>query len=59
MSEQYEFLTVETVPGYISSHAGLSARIDAAHLESVREIGDGNLNLVFIAKDQSGRGLVL
>jgi 5-methylthioribose kinase len=59
MSDQYEFLTVETVPGYISSIPGLSARIDAAHLASVREIGDGNLNLVFIAKDQSGCGLVL
>lgn len=57
--DPYEFLTVETVPGYIRSKPVLSSRIDVGNLTSVREIGDGNLNLVFIAKDEAGRGLVL
>jgi 5-methylthioribose kinase len=59
MFELYEFLTVETVPEYISSVPQVSHLIDVAHLASVKEIGDGNLNLVFLATDQSGNGLVL
>jgi 5-methylthioribose kinase len=54
----YELLTIETVPDYIASRADLSAIVDAADLH-VREIGDGNLNLVFIAQDGAGRGICL
>lgn len=59
MNAQYAFLTVEEVPEYIRSRSKLSEQIDADNLKSVDEIGDGNLNLVFIAKDASGRGVVL
>jgi 5-methylthioribose kinase len=55
----YEFLSVEKVPGYLAAYPGLAARIDAQHIASVDEIGDGNLNLVFLVKDESGRGVVL
>ncbi len=55
----YEFLTTEEVPGYIAAHPALAARIDIGHIASVEEIGDGNLNLVFIAKDAAGRGIVV
>ena len=59
MTAGYEFLTVDTVADYVRSVPGLSQRIDADHLVSVREIGDGNLNLVFLLHDDTGRGLVL
>jgi 5-methylthioribose kinase len=59
VSNPYEFLTTQTVLEYIRSKPVLSSRIDAGQLTSVEEIGDGNLNLVFIAKDRTGRGLVL
>ena len=55
----YEFLTTEEVPGYIAAHPALAAHIDTGHIASVDEIGDGNLNLVFIAKDTAGRGIVV
>ena len=55
----YEFLTTEEVPGYIAAHPALAARVDTDRIASVEEIGDGNLNLVFIAKDADGRGLVV
>lgn len=58
MSE-YEFLTAETAGGYVAAHPDLAHRIDTADLASVREVGDGNLNLVFILRDGAGRGLVL
>jgi 5-methylthioribose kinase len=54
----YELLTTETVPAYIASRPRLAALVDPASLR-VREIGDGNLNLVFIARDAAGRGLCL
>jgi 5-methylthioribose kinase len=55
----YQFLSVEEVPGYLAAHPDLATRIDAQHIASVDEIGDGNLNLVFLVKDESGRGVVL
>lgn len=55
----YEFLTAEAVPGYIRSRPELAGWIDPDSLVSVKEIGDGNLNLVFLAKDAAGRGLCL
>lgn len=59
MAADYAFLTIEEIPEYIRSRPKLAARIDADNLVSINEIGDGNLNLVFIAKDTAGRGLVL
>lgn len=59
MTAGYEFLTVDTVADYVRSVPGLARRIDADRLVSVREIGDGNLNLVFLLRDAAGKGLVL
>lgn len=55
----YEFLTVENIPDYIRSTPTLAEVIDPDDLVLCDEIGDGNLNLVFLAKDSSGRGLCL
>lgn len=51
-------LTVDTVPDYVASRPELAALIDPETL-TVQEIGDGNLNLVFVLRDADGRGLVL
>ena len=48
----YEFLTTEEVPGYIAAHPALAARVDTDRIASVEEIGDGNLNLVFIVEGE-------
>lgn len=53
-----ELLTVDTVAAYLASRSDLAALIDTTSLD-VREVGDGNLNLVFIATDATGRSLVL
>lgn len=55
----YEFLSADTVGAYIAEHAELSARVDPSAIESVQEVGDGNLNLVFIVRDSAGGSLVL
>lgn len=55
----YEFLTPETTAEYIKSVPEVAARINADDIVSVEEVGDGNLNLVFIIKDGAGRGVVL
>ncbi|MDR0285116.1 MAG: S-methyl-5-thioribose kinase [Propionibacteriaceae bacterium] len=55
----YEFLTESTLAGYVRDHPELAARIDADDLVSTREVGDGNLNLVFLLRDGTGRGLCL
>lgn len=59
MKATYRFLTVEELPEYIASRPALAARVDADNLVTVEEVGDGNLNLVFIVKDASGRGLAI
>ncbi|MGV9384215.1 S-methyl-5-thioribose kinase [Nonomuraea sp. NPDC003707] len=51
----YEVLTVETVPGYVAGRPEL-ARF--GEVTRVREVGDGNLNLVFVI-EATGGGLVL
>jgi len=51
-------LTVETVPGYIASRPALAGLV-AADGMSVTEVGDGNLNLVFICRGSDRRSLVL
>ncbi len=58
MSE-FSQLSITTVPRYLASRPELSTHIDAGRLVSVVEVGDGNLNLVFIVTDEGGRGLVL
>lgn len=55
----YPFLSAETVADHLRSRPALADRIGASALTSVREVGDGNLNLVFILRDEQGRGLVL
>lgn len=55
----YEFLTEETIPDYLRTSHDLASRIDADDLVSIREVGDGNLNLVFLARDGQGRGICL
>jgi 5-methylthioribose kinase len=55
----YEFLTAETIPGYIAADPALASQIDVTSIAEIKEVGDGNLNLVFIVQDTSGRGLVL
>ncbi|MFO1540139.1 MAG: S-methyl-5-thioribose kinase [Chloroflexota bacterium] len=55
----YRPLTPETVPAWLDAHPALRARVPGAHLH-VREVGDGNLNLVFIVRDDPDRpGIVL
>lgn len=56
MSEQ---LTTETVADFLSGLEGLDGVIDRMSIASVEEVGDGNLNLVFIVKDTAGRGVVV
>lgn len=52
-------LTVETVPAYLAARPHLSGPVDPASIVSVDEVGDGNLNLVFIVKDAAGNGVVV
>jgi len=52
-----DLLDVESVPGYVASVPELAARVGT--VTDVREVGDGNLNLVFVVRDADGRGLVL
>jgi 5-methylthioribose kinase len=57
--EGYRPLTVEGVPAYVRSRPELSALVPDDPL-TVREVGDGNLNLVFIVRsDPAVPGVVL
>jgi 5-methylthioribose kinase len=51
-------LTVDTVPAYIASQPHLAVLVDLETI-TVVEVGDGNLNLVFIVTDATGRSLTL
>jgi len=51
-------LTPEDVPAYIASRVTLRDLVDPGTL-TVSEVGDGNLNLIFICVDGGGRSLVL
>lgn len=55
----YELLTPENIPGYLASRPEMVGVIDATAIDSVAEVGDGNLNLVFIVKDVAGNSVVL
>lgn len=59
MSHEYEFLTEANIGEYIAAHPDLLQRIDGDDLVQIREIGDGNLNLVFHVLDREGRSLIL
>src|SRR5262245_2323125 len=58
---EYELLTVDTVGDYVAQRGALAARL--ARVDSVREVGDGNLNLVFVVggkgPDGDGASLVI
>jgi 5-methylthioribose kinase len=58
MAPKYEILTPDTVPAYIDSKSDLASIVDTSTLE-VTEVGDGNLNLVFVCKDGNGDGICL
>lgn len=58
MASEYELLTPETVASYIATNPTLAELVDASTLE-VAEVGDGNLNLVFLCQDADGRGICL
>ena len=55
----YQVLTAESAASYVASRPKLATRIDTGSLARVEEVGDGNLNLVFILTDTAGRGVVL
>ena len=59
MSDSYEFLTAENIAVYLASHKEISSVIDAESIVDIKEVGDGNLNFVFIIKDKQGKGIVL
>ncbi|GAA3797004.1 S-methyl-5-thioribose kinase [Cellulomonas soli] len=53
-----EVLDVTTVPAYLATRPGVSDLIDLS-TATVQEVGDGNLNLVFVVRDAQGRSLVV
>jgi len=59
---KYDILTVEEIPEYLA-HRALSSenpdQLDLGEISSIVEVGDGNLNLVFIVRAVSGSGVVL
>jgi 5-methylthioribose kinase len=55
----YEFLTADTIGEYIAVHPTLASRVDVGAITEIDEVGDGNLNLVFIVHDAHGGGVVL
>lgn len=58
MNADYTFLTPATIAAYIDSRPDLAGLVDTSTLE-VEEVGDGNLNLVFVCRDADGRGICL
>jgi 5-methylthioribose kinase len=58
MTAEYEILTPETIPAYIDAKPELAGIVDTSTLE-VAEVGDGNLNLVFVCRDADGNGICL
>ena len=56
--ETYELLEPETAAAYIDSRPSCR-RWSTPARSTCSEIGDGNLNLVFVCQDAAGRGVVL
>lgn len=50
---KYEIFNEKSIVPYIRNHPELSAHFGNAHALTVDEIGDGNLNLVFIVRDST------
>lgn len=59
MTSLTDQLTVDTVPAYLAARPHLAGPVDPASIVSVVEVGDGNLNLVFIVTDAAGHGVVV
>jgi 5-methylthioribose kinase len=53
-----QLLAEDTVGDYLASRTDLAGLVDPSTVR-VREVGDGNLNLVFIARDAQGRSLAI
>ncbi len=59
MSEPYEILNPDTVIDYVARKPALAAVLPPDRIRNVREVGDGNLNLVFVLEREAGPGMVL
>ncbi len=55
----YEILNPSTVVDYVARNPRLAAVLPPGDIAAVREVGDGNLNLVFILSRAEGPGMVL
>jgi len=55
----YEFLSPDSIADYIRQRPELQGVINPDLIDSVEEVGDGNLNLVFIIRDGEGHSVVL
>lgn len=55
----YEFLSADSVADFIRSKPELAGKINVEEITDVNEVGDGNLNLVFIVTDAHGKSIVL
>ena len=53
----YEALTIDTLPARLGQVAALTAQVGAGDWQ-VQEVGDGNLNLVFIVTGPRGKAIV-
>lgn len=53
-----EVLDVTTVPAYLATRPGVAELVDLS-TATVQEVGDGNLNLVFVVRDAQGRSVVV
>ncbi|WP_394891428.1 S-methyl-5-thioribose kinase [Mesorhizobium sp. AaZ16] len=59
MSEPFEALSIETLAARLGATEALTSRIgENASAWKVREVGDGNLNLVFIVEGEKGAAVV-
>jgi 5-methylthioribose kinase len=58
VSWDYELLTPASVPAYVAGQSRLRDVVDPDTL-LVSEVGDGNLNLVFVCRDAADRGICL
>ena len=57
--DSYEALTIETLPGRLARVPPVAGRVGGEPSDwSVREVGDGNLNLVFIVTGSAGSVVV-
>jgi 5-methylthioribose kinase len=56
---EYKFLDATEVPDYVASRRELAPLIESQNIQSETEVGDGNLNLVFIVLDKEGKSIVV